>query len=180
MRTVRELRLAGLIAYLAALIAGILASGLVHLAFGRRGAFGWDGLNFFGLLEGLCFLLVFTISLWVFKRAVRVTTTTLLSAGLFVPTSAKALARPIPVLDGLGTDSLETQFAVIREGGVPIGVIGLEDSLVPWEEAPVVGGDIAANDLSVMFRKYPVVIVADGDTIHGAIRREAYFKYLGA
>ncbi len=178
MRTVRDLRLAGLIAYLAALIAGLVASGLVHLAFGGRGQFGWEGFNFFGILEGLAFLLVFTLSLWIAKRAVNVTTTTLLSAGLFAPTSARRLARAVPVIGAL--QSFEGSIAVLVEEGQPVGVIGIADSLVPWDEAPVVSGHTAASELGSLFRQHQVVFVADGNTVHGMITRERYFKYLGA
>ncbi|MCX8087746.1 MAG: hypothetical protein ACK40N_12520 [Meiothermus ruber] len=178
MRTVRDLRLAGLIAYLAALIAGLMVSGLIHWALGGRGQFGWEGFNFFGVLEGLAFLLVFTVSLLIAKRAVKVTTTTLLSAGIFAPTSARKLARPVPVISAL--QSFEGSIAVLLEAGHPVGVIGIADSLVPWDEAPVVPGDTAASELGSLFRQHPIVFVADGDTVHGMITRERYFKYLGA
>jgi hypothetical protein len=178
MRTVRDLRLAGLIAYLAALIAGLVVSGLIHLALGGRGHFGWEGFNFFGVLEGLAFLLVFTLSLLLAKKAVKVTTTTLLSAGILAPTSARKLARPVPVITAL--QSFEGNIAVLLEAGHPVGVIGIADSLVPWDEAPVVSGDTAAGELGSLFRQHPIVFVADGDTVHGMITRERYFKYLGA
>lgn len=178
MRTVRDLRLAGLIAYLAALIAGLVVSGLIHWALGGRGQFGWEGFNFFGILEGLSFLLVFTLSLWIAKRAVKVTTTTLLSAGIFAPTSARKLARPVPVISAL--QSFEGNIAVLLEAGHPVGIIGIADSLVPWDEAPVVPGETAASELSSLFRQHQIVFVADGDKVHGMITRERYFKYLGA
>lgn len=178
MRTVRDLRLAGLIAYLAALVAGLTVSGLLHLAFGRRGQFGWDGLNFLGILEGLSFLLVFTLTLWIAKRAVKVTTTTLLSAGLFSPTSARKLSRPVPIISAL--ESFEGSIAVLFEEDQPVGVIGIADSLVPWDEAPVVSGETASSELGSMFRQHQIVFVADGNTVHGVITRERYFKYLGA
>jgi len=178
MRTVRDLRLAGLIAYLAALIAGLAVSGLIHLALGGQGRFGWEGFNFFGLLEGLAFLLVFTLSLLLAKKAVKVTATTLLSAGIFAPTSARKLARPVPVITAL--QSFEGNIAVLLEAGQPVGVIGIADSLVPWDEAPVVAGNTAAGELGSLFRQHPIVFVADGDTVHGMITRERYFKYLGA
>ena len=178
MRTVRDLRLAGLIAYLAALISGLIASGVVHLVLGRRGVLGWGTLNFFGFIEGLVFVLVFTISLWIAKRAVKVTTTTLLSAGIFAPTSAKKMARPVPVINAL--QSFEGNIAVLLEHNHPVGIIGIADSLVPWDEAPVVGGETAASELSSLFRQHQIVFVADGDNVHGMITRERYFKYLGA
>ncbi|MCL5964941.1 MAG: hypothetical protein M1369_04045 [Deinococcus sp.] len=177
MRTVRELRLAGLIAYLAALISGLVASGLVHLALSRAGRFGWEGFNFAGLVEGVIFLLMFTTTLWIAKRAVRVPATTLLSAGMIAPTSARRLAKAIPMVDMLETS--EGRLAVLHENGVPVGVMGLEDHVVPWEEAPVVSGEVAASELTSLFWRHPVVFVADGNTVHGAIRRDAYFKYLG-
>lgn len=178
MRTVRDLRLAGLIAYVAALIAGLVMSGLVHLLFGRRGQFGWEGINFFGLLEGLIFLIVFTLSLWIAKRAVKVTTTTLLSAGIFVPTSARKLARAVPIINAL--QSFEGNIAVLLEAGYPVGVIGIADSLVPWEDVQVVAGETAASELGSVFKQHKTVFVADGNDVHGMITQERYFKYLGA
>lgn len=177
MRTARELRLAGLIAYLAALIAGLLASWLAHLGMGSIGQLGWEGFNFFGVLEGAVFVLAFTLSLWVAKRAVRVSSTALLSAGIFAPTSARKLAKPIPTVEMV--DSLGSRVAVLVEAGIPVGVLGLADNIVPWEEAPVVSGETAAIELSTLFWKYPAVIVADGNHIHGMVRREAFLKYLG-
>jgi len=177
MRTVRDLRLAGLIAYTAALIAGLIASGIVYLTLGRRGQFGWEGIDLFGLLEGLIFLIVFTLSLWIAKRAVKVSTTTLLSAGLFVPTSARRLARPVPVINAL--QSFEGNIAVLLENNQPVGIIGIADSLVPWDEAPVVTGETAASELSSLFRQHKIIFVADGNNVHGMITQERYFKYLG-
>ena len=178
MRTVRDLRLAGLIAYLAALVAGLLVSGILHWVLGGQGVLSWFSSNFYGLLEGLLFVIVFTLSLWIAKRAVQVTTTTLLSAGIFAPTSAKKLARPVPVINAL--QSFEGNIAVLLEAGYPVGVIGIADSLVPWEDAPVVSGDVAASELGSLFKQHKFIFVADGSDIHGIITQERYFKYLGA
>ncbi|HEU4741994.1 MAG TPA: hypothetical protein VFS50_10410 [Meiothermus sp.] len=177
MRTVRELRQAGLIAYLASLAIALLISGLVHWALGGRGLLSWQGLNFFGLLEGLVFVVSFTFSLWIAKRAVRAASSALLTAGLIAPSPARKLAKPIQTLEAV--ESFEGRLAVLIEDGVPVGVLGLGDNIVPWEEAPVVSGEVAASELSPLFWRYPVVIVADGNTIHGAIRREAFRKYMG-
>ena len=56
MRTVRELRLAGLFAYLASLVIALLLSLALHLLLGGQGELGWEGFNAYGLLEGLLFL----------------------------------------------------------------------------------------------------------------------------
>ena len=176
-RSVRDLRLAGLIAYVAALIAGIIVSGLVHWLLGRRGRFGWEGLNFYGFLEGLVFLLVFTLTLWIGKRAVRVTATTLLSAGLFVPTSARKLAKPVQMVDNLEDSTVD--LAILTERGAPVGVIGLSENIVPWDQVAVVSSQAGAYDLGILFKQHSMVFVADDSTVHGVIRRDAYFKYLG-
>jgi hypothetical protein len=177
MRTVRDLRLAGLIAYLAALVGGLIVSGIIHVLLGSGGRLGWNGFNFWGMVEGICFILFFTLTLWISKRAVKVTTTTLLSAGIFAPTSAKRLAKPIPTTSSL--QSFEGGVAVLLENDAPVGIIGVADSLIPWEEAPVVSGETAASEIGGLFRQHATVFVADNNTIHGMISRESYFRYLG-
>lgn len=69
MRTVRELRLAGLFAYLASLVIALLLSLALHLLLGGQGELGWEGFNAYGLLEGLLFLLAFTWSLALYEAA---------------------------------------------------------------------------------------------------------------
>ena len=64
--------------------------------------------------------------------------------------------------------------------GRPVGVIGIADSLVPWEDAPVVSGEVAASELGSLFKQHKFIFVADGSIIHGIITQERYFKYLGA
>jgi hypothetical protein len=176
-RSIRDLRLAGLIAYVAALIAGLIGSGLVHLLSRGQGRFGWEGINFAGFLEGLVFLLLFTLSLWIGKRAVRVTATTLLSAGLFIPTPARKLAKPVQTVDNLEDSTVD--LAILTEGGAPVGVIGLGENIVPWEQVAVVSSQAGAYDLGILFQQHPMVFVADGNTVHGVIRRDGYFRYLG-
>jgi hypothetical protein len=178
MRTVRDMRLAGLIAYLAALLGGLLASWLLHLILGPGGQLSWNQFNFTGVLEGIVFSLGFTLSLWIAKRAVRVSSTALLSAGLFSPTSARKLATPLPLIEVV--DPVESRLAVLIENGKPVGVLGLDDNLVLWEDAPVVAGQTAASELAPLLWKYPAVIVADGGHIHGYIRLEAFLKYLSS
>jgi hypothetical protein len=177
MRTVRELRWAGAIAYLAALVTGLLASLLVHLLLKGQGRFGWEGFNTVGLLEGLIFVFTFTFSLWAAKRAVRVPCTTLLTAGLLAPPSAAKAARPLPLIDKV--ESFEGRLAVLVEDGVPRGVLGLGDHIVPWEEAPVAAADVALSELAGYFWKNPVVLVAEDDKVIGVITRERFFRLMG-
>ena len=103
MRTVRELRLAGLFAYLASLVIALLLSLALHLLLGGQGELGWEGFNAYGLLEGLLFLLAFTWSLALGQRATRIPCSTLLTAGLFGPRAAKRLARPLARVEGVET-----------------------------------------------------------------------------
>lgn len=176
-RSVRELRLAGLFGYTAALVLGLLISLAVHFGLGGHGQLGWQGLNLAGLLEGLLFLLSFTVSLWIAQRAVRVPCTTLLTAGLVGPWSARRLAKEVVVLEHV--ESFEGRLAVLMDQGQPVGVLGLGDHVVPWDEAPVVAGQVAITELVPFFWKYSLVIVADEQRIHGAITREAYLRLLG-
>ncbi|MER3451055.1 MAG: hypothetical protein C4300_02180 [Thermus sp.] len=171
MRTVKELRLAGLFSYLAALVLGLLASLMVHALTGGGGKFGWEGFNFIGLLEGVFFLLVFTFALYLAQGAVRVPCGTLLTAGLVAPKPVRALARPVPLLDGL--EAYEGRgVAVLVQEGRPVGVLGLSDQILPWEEAAVVGPEVAVTELRPLFWNRPAVFVAEGDRILGVVFRE--------
>ena len=102
MRTVRELRLAGLFAYLASLVIALLLSLALHLLLGGQGELGWEGFNAYGLLEGLLFLLAFTWSLALGQRATRIPCSTLLTAGLFGP--LVAADRPPNIIFVLADD----------------------------------------------------------------------------
>ena len=177
MRTVRELRWAGAIAYLAALAVGLLVAFVVHLLFGGQGRFGWEGFNAVGVAEGAAFVLSFTFSLWVAKRAVRVPCTTLLTAGLVAPPSAGRVARSLPTIEQV--ESFEGRLAVLVENDEPQGVLGLEDRMVPWEQAPVVPADVAVSELSALFWKSPVVFVEDRGRLVGVITRESFFQIMG-
>jgi len=176
-RTVRELRWAGAIAYLAALAVGLLAAFLLHLLLRGQGRFGWEGFNAPGVLEGLVFLLAFTFSLWAAKRAVRVPCTTLLTAGLVAPPPSGKVARPLPEIEKV--ESFEGRLAVLTEGGEPQGVLGLEDHMVPWEQAPIVPADVAVSELSALFWKSPVVFVVEDHRVKGVITRERFFQLMG-
>jgi len=177
MRTVRELRWAGAIAYLAALVVGLLAALLVHLLFKGQGRFGWEDFNSIGLVEGLAFLLTFTFSLWAAKRAVRVPCTTLLTAGVMAPPAAGKVARPLPLIDKV--ESFEGRLAVLMENDEPRGVLGLDDHVIPWEDAPVVPAETALSELAGLFWKSPVVLVADDEKVVGEITRERFFRLMG-
>lgn len=179
MRTVKELRLAGLFAYLAALVLGLLFSYLLHSLLGGGGRLGWESFNFTGLLEGLGFLLFFTFALYVAKKAVRVPCTTLLTAGLLWPTPARRLARPLPRVEAL--EAYEGRgVALLVQEGRPVGLLGLSDHILPLEEVPSVEAEVAASELSPLFLRQPLVLVVKGEEVVGAISREAFFRYLGA
>ncbi len=177
MRTVRELRWAGAIAYLAALVAGVAVSGVLHLLFKGQGRLGWEDFNPLGLLEGVAFIFTFTLSLWAAKRAVRVPCTTLLTAGIAAPPSAGRAARELPVIDKV--ESFEGRVAVLVEDGQPRGVLGISDHIIPWEKAPVVDAAVAVSELSALFWRNPLVIVTDGENVLGAITRERFFQIMG-
>ncbi len=172
MRTAKELRIAGLIAYIAALAVGLLLSLVVHLLLGGR--MGWEDFDLPGLVEGLAFLVAFSGGLVVAKRSIRVPCGTLLSAGLFAPPTARALAEAVPRLDSPA--GFEGRWAVIVEEGRPVGVLGLAEQIVPWDDAPVVAGAVALTELAPLFWQNDAVVVADGDEVHGVITRERYLR----
>jgi len=175
MRTVKELRLAGLFAYLGALVLALLFSLLVHYLLGGEGRLGWGSFNFYGLLEGLVFLLVFTFTLYVAQRAVRVPCTTLLTAGLLGPTPAYRLAKPLPQVEAL--EAYEGRgVALLAQEGRPIGLLGLSDGILPLEEVQSVEAEVAVSELYPLFFRQPLVLVVRGEEVLGAIFREAFYR----
>ncbi len=172
MRRVRDLRLAGLIAFVAALAVGLLVGLVVHLALG--GHLGWEDFDLPGLVEGVFFLFAFTLSLFAAKRAVRVPCSTLLTAGVVAPMPARRLAEPLPLLENPAENP--GRYAVLVEGGRPVGAIGLGPDIVPWEAAPVVSGEVAITELAPLFWQGEAVLVADGERVHGLITRERYLR----
>jgi hypothetical protein len=175
MRTVKELRLAGLFAYLAALVLALLFSYLVHTLLGGGGRLGWGAFNFSGLLEGLAFVLFFTFVLYVAKKAVRVPCTTLLTAGLFGPTPARRLARPLPRVEAL--EAYEGRgVALLEQEGRPVGLLGLSDQILPLEEVQSVEAEVAVSELYPLFFRQPLVLVVRGEEVLGAIFREAFYR----
>lgn len=178
MRTVKELRLAGLFAYLAALVLALLFSLAVHLLLGGGGRLGWGSFNFYGLLEGLAFLLAFSFALALAGRAVRVPCPTLLTAGLFWPTPARRLAKPLPRVEAL--EAYEGRgVALLEQEGRAVGLLGLSDRILPLEEVPSVGAEVAVSELYPLFLRQPLVLVTRGEEVLGAIFREAFFRSLG-
>ncbi|MEJ5335723.1 MAG: hypothetical protein WHT26_00310 [Thermus sp.] len=172
MRTVKELRLAGLFAYLAALVVGLLLSLLLHALLGGGGRLGWEGFNFFGLLEGLFFLFSFTFTLYLAQQAVRVPCATLLTAGLIAPRPAYRLAKPLPRVEAL--EAYEGRgVALLVQEGQPVALLGLSDGVLPLEEVPGVEAEVAASELLPLFFRGPLVLVYRGEEVVGAIPREA-------
>jgi len=68
------------------------------------------------------------------------------------------------------------RWAVLVEDGRPVGVLGLGSEIVPWEEAPVVAGEVAITELAPLFWQGEAVFVADGTRVHGVITRERYLR----
>lgn len=179
MRTVRELRLAGLFAYLASLVIALLLSLALHLLLGGQGELGWEGFNAYGLLEGLLFLLAFTWSLALGQRATRIPCSTLLTAGLFGPRAAKRLARPLARVEGV--EAYEGRgLALLYQEGRPVGLLGLSDHILPLRGGPQRGGGDGGDGARPLFFQHPIVLVVQGEEVLGAVPREAYFRYLGA
>jgi len=172
MRRVRDLRLAGLISFVAALAVSLLVGLIAHLILG--GHLGWEDFDLPGLVEGFFFLVALAGGLLVAKRAVRVPCATLLTAGLLAPPAARRLAKPVPVLENPAENP--GRWAVLVEGGEPVGVLGLKDEIVPWDAAPVVAGEVAATELAPLFLQGEAVFVADGSRVHGVITREHYLR----
>ncbi len=177
MRTVREVRLAGLFSYLAALVVGLLVSLLVHGLLGGGGRLGWEGFNPAGLLEGLVFLLAFTFGLALARQAARVPCVTLLTMGLLAPKPARLLARPLAQVESM--EAYEGRgVALLFQEGRPVGVLGLSDPISPLEEVPQVEAEVAASELLPLFLRHPLVLVLQGEEVLGGITREAFFRTL--
>lgn len=177
MRRPDQLRIAALLGALASLAFALLLAFLVFLLLGRVGTLGFARFNAAGLLEGLVFVVAFVTALRYARSAMRIPSPTLLSFGLVAPPEARHVASKVPVVDA--TESLHTiaenRMVIVQEAGVPIGVTGLRrERITSWEELVKVDGSTAVTDLRRVLAHEPVVVVVDGDAIHGVVTQEMY------
>jgi hypothetical protein len=174
LRTPQAVRITAVIAFAVSVLAGMLASYLMHLLFGNAGRAGFEDINLGGLLELLGFVCVFSYGLLWTRQFFSLPISTLLSFGLETPPAARLFAQK---LEEFSPSHLEMgqSIAVLRENGKAIGLFdGLRDRSLEWGSVPKASGDVAVTELRGLLSKHSFVIIADGDTVHGVITQEMF------
>lgn len=181
MRRPGQLRSAAWWGALASLAFALLVSFVVFLLLGRGGRLGFTAFNPAGLVEGVTFLLAYSWALIYVRSSLRLPSPTLLSFGLLVPRAAGRAAAAVPQVDaGEVVHTLaENRVVIVRQRGVPVGVTGLRrDSITSWEELVKVPSSVAVTELRHVLAHEQLVVVADGETVHGVITQEMYLARL--
>lgn len=181
MRRPSQLRIAALLAGLAAVAVALLASFALYLAFGRRGRLSFHDFNFEGVAEGLLFIVVLISVLRYLRSALRLPGPTLLSFGIVAPPSARRVSAGIPTVES--TQNIQTlaenRLVVVEENGIPIGLTGVNrERITPWEELPKVDGSVAVTDLRRLLANEPLVVVMEGERVAGVVTQEMYLAGL--
>jgi hypothetical protein len=174
LRTPQTVRFYAMAAFAVSVLAGMLASYLMHLLFGNAGRAGFEDINLGGLLELLSFIFVFSYALLWTRQLFSLPISTLLSFGLETPPAAKLFAQK---LEEFSPSNLEMgqSIAVLRENGKAIGLFdGLRDRSLEWSSVPQASGNVAVTELRGLLSKHPFVIIADGDAVHGVITQEMF------
>ncbi|HKI57034.1 MAG TPA: hypothetical protein VKB31_07760 [Trueperaceae bacterium] len=181
MRQPGQLRTAAIWGAIAALAFALLVSFLLFLLLGRAGRLGFASFNAAGLVEGVAFVIAYSAALVYVRSALHVPSPTLLSFGLLVPPTAGSAAGPVPQVDaGSVVHTLaENRVVIVEEAGVPVGVTGLRaDTITSWEELVKVPSAVAVTELRAVLAHEQLVVVSDGDAVHGVITREMFLAGL--
>lgn len=181
MRRPSQLRSAAVWGALASLAFALLVSFLVFLLLGRGGRLGFTSFNAAGLVEGVAFVLAYSGALVYARFALRLPSPTLLSFGLLVPPRAGSAAVRVPQVDaGSVVHTLaENRVVIVEEAGMPVGVTGLRhDTITSWEKLVKVSSAVAVTELRRVLAHEQLVVVADGDEVHGIITQERFLADL--
>lgn len=181
MRRPAQLRSAALWGALASVAFALLVAFLVFLLLGRVGRLGFSSFNAAGLVEGVAFVIAYSGAMVYARSAVHLPSPTLLTFGLLVPPSAGSAAGHIPQVDaGSVVHTLaENRVVIVKEAGVPVGVTGLRaDTITSWEELVKVPSAVAVTELRAVLAHEQLVVVSDGDAVHGVITRDMYLAGL--
>jgi hypothetical protein len=172
-----QLRLAALLAGLAAIAFALLAAFVLYLLLGRQGRLGFHDFNLAGIAEGLLFVVALVTALRYLRSALRMPSPTLLSFGLVAPPPARLVAAEVPVVESAQNIQTlaENRVVVVEERGVPIGVTGLKrERITSWEELVKVEGSIAVTDLRRVLAHEPLVVVMEKGRVAGVVTQEMY------
>lgn len=181
MRRPGQLRSAALWGALASVAFALLVAFLVFLLLGSRGRLGFASFNAAGLVEGLVFVVAYSGAIVYARSALHLPSPTLLTFGLLVPPSAGSAAGQIPQVDAASVvhTLAENRVVIVREAGVPVGVTGLRaHTITSWEELVKVPSAVAVTELRAILAHEQLVVVSDGDVVHGVITQEMYLAGL--
>ncbi|MEJ2666250.1 MAG: hypothetical protein P8Z81_03965 [Deinococcales bacterium] len=181
MRRPGQLRSAAFWGGVASLAFALLVSFVVFLLFGRIGRLGFATFNAAGLVEGVVFLLAYGGALIYARSALHLPSPTLLSYGLLVPPNARKAAGRVPQVnaDSVVHTLAENRVVIVKEAGVPVGVTGLRpDAITSWEALVKVPATVAVTELRSVLAHEQLVVVSDGDVVHGIITQEMYLAGL--
>lgn len=177
MRRPAQLRLAAVLAALAATGFALLLSFLLYLVLGRQGRLSFHDFNLPGIAEGLIFVVAFVTAMRYLRSALRMPSPTLLSFGLVAPPTARKVAAAVPVVESAQNIQTlaENRIVVVEDQGVPIGVTGLKrERITSWEELVKVDGSVAVTDLRRVLAHEPLVLVMEGGRVAGVVTQEMY------
>lgn len=181
MRRTVQLRFAALLGALIALAFALLLAFIVFLLLGRDGKLGFQSFNAKGLLEGVTFIVAYSVGLLYARWALRIPSPTLLSFGLSAPPSAGRVAEKVPVVNA-GQDLhtlMENRVVIVEEGGVPVGMTGLRPSrMSSWDELVKVNSHVAVTELRFLLAHEALVVVMEDKKPVGVITQEMYLSGL--
>lgn len=181
MRRPNQLRVSALLGATSAVAFALLVSLLLFWLLGGGGRLGFAGFNFLGVVEGVVFVLAYSLALVYVRSALRLPSPTLLSFGLLAPPTVAAAAARVPVVDSsqVAQTMLENRIVIVEQGGVPVGVTGLHhDRITSWEELVKADADMAVTDLRRVLAHEQLVVVMQGDVVRGIITQEMYLAGL--
>src|SRR5690606_25125761 len=153
-----------LLGALAAMAFALLITWLLSLLIPGDGRLGFGAFNAVGLIEGLVFVLVYSLALIWVRSSLRLPSPTLLSFGLSAPPTAGSVAMDVPVLNATQAVQtlIENRMVIVHESRVPIGVTGLHhDRITSWEELVKVPADVSVTDLRRVLAHEQLVVVMD-------------------
>jgi len=159
----------------------LLVSLLLSLLLGREGRLGFSGFNLVGVVEGIAFILAYSLALIYVRSALRLPSPALLSFGLSGPPTAGQAAAKVPVVEATQVVQTlaENRVVIVRQDGVPIGVTGLHmDRITSWEELVKAPADVAVTELRRVLAHEQLVVVMDGIDVRGVVTQEAYLAGL--
>jgi len=159
----------------------LLIAWLLSLLIPGDGRLGFGAFNAVGLIEGLVFVLVFSLALIWVRSSLRLPSPTLLSFGLSAPPTAGSVAMNVPVLNATQAVQtlIENRMVIVHESRVPIGVTGLHhDRITSWEELVKVPADVSVTDLRRVLAHEQLVVVMDDQEVKGIVTQEMYLAGL--